>query len=135
MSDGDEGMWRGRSVARVFTSPDGMTVLVGRSAADNDVLSRRLARPYDFWFHAAGHSGAHVVVRNPDKVDRLSRETRDFAASLAAGHSSGHAGGRVSVHQALCGDVSKPRGLPAGKVVIKRYQVVEARPFKGASDD
>jgi len=35
-SDADAGVWRGRSVARRFVSPDGMTVLVGRTAADND---------------------------------------------------------------------------------------------------
>ncbi len=130
-ADLEEGLWRGRAVARVFVSPDGMTVLVGKSAKDNDVLSRRLARPFDFWFHAAGHSGAHVVVRNPLKLKRLSRATRDFAASLAAGYSGGHEGGRVAVHQALCCDVSKPKGLAAGKVVVKRFQVVEVRPTKG----
>lgn len=130
-ADLEQGVWRGRSVARVFVAPDGTTVLVGKSAKDNDVLSRRMARPYDFWFHAAGYSGAHVVVRNPEKLKRLSRETRDFAAALAAGYSGGHGGGRVAVHQALCGDVSKPRGLAAGKVVVKRFQVVEVRPSKG----
>ena len=38
-SDPDKGIWQGTSVARIFTSPDGMLVLVGRSAADNDLLT------------------------------------------------------------------------------------------------
>ena len=130
--DPDAGVWRGRSIAKVFQSPDGMTVLVGRSAADNDTLSLKLAAPNDFWFHAAGRSGAHVVVRNPTKQDRLSRETLAFAASLAAGHSSGREGGRVAVHYARCRDVAKPRGLAPGKVTLRRHRVIEVRPARWA---
>ena len=58
-------------MARVAESPDGMIVLVGRTARDNDVLSLKLAAPRDFWFHVAGESGSHVVVRNPDTLDAL----------------------------------------------------------------
>ena len=64
-----------------------MIVLVGRTARDNDTLSIQLAAPRDFWFHLAGDSGSHVVVRNPDHLDRLPRETKLFAASLAARYS------------------------------------------------
>ncbi|MCP4900295.1 MAG: hypothetical protein GY906_25280, partial [bacterium] len=41
-SDADTGVYRGESIARVFESPDGMIVLVGRTAADNDQLSLKL---------------------------------------------------------------------------------------------
>ena len=126
----EEGVWRGRSIARVFQSPDGMTVLVGKSAVDNDTLSLRLAKPDDFWFHAAGHSGAHVVVLNPARLDRLSRETMVFAAALAAGYSGGRRGGRVAVHSARCADVRKPPGFESGKVHLRRYRVVQAVPLR-----
>ena len=43
-SDPDKGVWQGRSSARVATSPDGLTVLVGRTARDNDLLSIFRAR-------------------------------------------------------------------------------------------
>ncbi len=61
----------------------------------------------------AGESGSHVVVRNPEGLDRLPKETERFAASLAAGYSKARNGGRVSVHMCTCADVSKPRGLAA----------------------
>src|SRR4029078_11990387 len=73
-TDAEQGLWRGRSGARRFESLGGVDVLVGRTAADNDVLSVRLASPRDFWFHVAGGSGSHVVVRNPDGLERLPRE-------------------------------------------------------------
>lgn len=132
-TDIEQGIWQGQSVARSFQSPDGMTVLVGRSARDNDVLSIKLGRPNDFWLHIAADSGSHVVVLNPDGLDRLPRSTQDFAAGLAAHFSKARAGGRVAVHLARCGDVGKPRGLPPGKVTLKRHRTVHASPLDPAT--
>ncbi len=119
---------RGRSVARRFVSPDGMTVLVGRSAGDNDLLTFKLGRPPDFWLHVAGQSGSHVVVLNPEGLERLPRATGRFAAGLAARHSKARRGGQVAVHVTTCGEVRKPRGLPAGKVTLKKYRSLKASP-------
>jgi len=127
-SDADAGSWRGRSVARRFLSPDGWVVLVGRTAEDNDVLTLRLAAPRDFWLHVGGESGSHVVVRNPQGVGRLPRDTLQFAAALAARYSKARRGGRVSVHVTTCAEVSKPRGLPPGKVTLRRFRTVRVNP-------
>jgi predicted ribosome quality control (RQC) complex YloA/Tae2 family protein len=127
-SDPDTGIWKGHSIARVAYSPDGMIVLVGRTARDNDRLSLKLAAPRDFWFHVAGESGSHVVVRNPDNLSALPRETKRFAAALAAGYSKARDGGKVAVHMARAGDVTKPRGLAPGKVHLRRFSTVQARP-------
>jgi predicted ribosome quality control (RQC) complex YloA/Tae2 family protein len=132
--DPETGSWRGRSVARRFVSPDGMTVLVGRTAADNDVLSVHLGAPRDFWLHVAGESGSHVVVRNPDGLERLPRETERFAAALAARYSKARRGGRVAVHLTTCSEVSKPRGLPPGQVSLGRYRTVQAAPWQGPEE-
>ena len=129
-TDPERGLWQGRSVARRFTSPDGMTVLVGRTAADNDVLSIRLASPRDFWFHVAAGSGSHVVVRNPEGLERLPRETARFAAALAAGHSKVRAGGQVAVHATTCREVRKPRGFAPGKVTLGRYETITVAPLR-----
>lgn len=127
-TDADLGIWGGRRIARRFESPDGMIVLVGKTAADNDVLSLELADPRDFWMHVAGSSGSHVVVRNPENIAALPRETLLFAAALAAGYSKARHGGRVSVHVARCADVSKPRGFEPGKVLLRRYTSVQVQP-------
>jgi len=108
-----------------------MTVLVGRSAEDNDILTFKLGRPRDFWLHVAGESGSHVVVRNPDGLPRLPRDTERFAAALAAGYSKAKGGGRVAVHVATCEDVSKPRGMPPGKVALARCKSLQVAPERG----
>jgi predicted ribosome quality control (RQC) complex YloA/Tae2 family protein len=72
------------------------------------------------------------VVRNPERVPKLPRETVLFAAGLAAGHSKAKNAGRVSVHMARCEDVSKPRGLAAGKVELRRWESVTVKPTRGS---
>lgn len=113
-------------VARRFSSPDGMEVLVGRTARDNDALTFQIASQRDFWLHVAGCPGSHVIVRNPDGLSSLPRETLRFAAALAARHSKAKGAGQVSVHVAQVKDVSKTRGAPPGQVSLKRYRSVRA---------
>ncbi|HEX4952817.1 MAG TPA: NFACT RNA binding domain-containing protein [Thermoanaerobaculia bacterium] len=104
---------------------DGFEVLVGKSAADNDRLTFRVARPRDFWMHVAGYSGSHVVVVNPEGLAELPREVLQRAAELAAWSSKAReAGGKVEVHVCRASDVSKPRGLPAGKVQLRRWDSI-----------
>ncbi len=126
--DPEQGLCRGRKVARRFVSPDGLTVLVGKTAADNDLLSLELTAPRDFWLHVAAESGSHVGVRNPEGLERLPRATLRFAAALAARYSKARAGGRVPVHVARGADVSKRRGAPPGEVTLARYETVHASP-------
>ena len=131
-TDADAGIWQGRSVARRFVSPDGFIVLVGRTASDNDILSVKLGAPQDFWMHLAGDSGSHVVVRNPDGLERLPRETLRFAAALAAGYSKARNARRATVHVARCEDVHKPRGVPAGQVQLRRFTSIQVVPQRAA---
>lgn len=109
-------------------------VLVGRTARDNDLLTLQLASPRDFWLHLAGDSGSHVVVLNPDGLTRLPRDTRDFAAGLAAYHSKARNAGRVAVHLTTCSQVSKPRGWAPGKVRLQRFTTVNVRPHQPTAD-
>jgi len=127
-SDPEQGIWEGRSVARRFVSPDGLTVLVGRSAANNDLLTFELGEPRDVWLHVAAESGSHVLIRNPDGLERLPRDTLRFAAALAARYSKAKHASRVTVHVATRADVSKPRGSPPGEVMLRRFGTVHASP-------
>jgi len=130
-SDPEQGIWQGRRIARRFVSPDGLTVLVGKSADDNDLLSLKLCEPWDFWFHLAGDSGSHVVVRNPERLEKLPKPTELFAAALAAGYSKARNAGRVAVHAARGADVSKRRGQPPGEVTLERWKSVMVAPSRG----
>ncbi len=133
-SDRDAGVWAGKSIARRFVSPDGFTVLVGRTAQDNDVLTLKLASPNDTWLHIASGPGSHVVIRNPDNLSTIPKETLHYAAALAAGYSSARKGGRTAVHIASKAEVSKPRGWAPGKVSLRCYRTIQVKPSRGDAD-
>ena len=50
----------------IYDLPDGFEVLAGKTDADNDMLSLKLAAPQDLWFHVRGLPGSHVILRHPD---------------------------------------------------------------------
>lgn len=106
-----------------------MEIWVGRSARDNDVLTFKLSSPRDFWLHVGGGSGSHVIVRNPDALERLPRDTLRYAAGLAARHSKAKNAGKVSVHVCTCRDVRKERGAPAGQVTLRRFRSLQVQPL------
>lgn len=107
---------------------DGFEVLVGKNDADNDALTFDVAEPDDVWMHVASHSGSHVVIRNPERLPALPRPVLERAAELAAWYSKGRDAGKVEVHVCRVADVSKPRGLPAGKVILARWSRVRVYP-------
>ena len=113
-----------------YTLPGGWQVLVGRSDADNDDLSFRVARPYDWWFHVYGMPGSHVILQGPPGADP-DRETLQLAAAIAAYHSKARDAGVVPVSGTRVRDVSKPRGAKTGTVQIRNERVFKVRPARG----
>ncbi len=103
-------------------------VLIGKGDADNDRLTFKVATGADFWLHVAGQPGSHVVIRNPDKVSEPPREVLERAAQLAAWHSKAREAGKVEVHWCRVADVSKPRGFPPGKVMLKTFKSLRVYP-------
>ncbi|MBI4500657.1 MAG: DUF814 domain-containing protein [Gemmatimonadetes bacterium] len=118
-----------RAAPRVFeyTLPGGWKVLAGRTDADNDRLSLKVARANDWWFHVRGMPGSHVILQVPDDAEP-DRETLERAAAVAAYHSKARAGGVVPVSCTQAQNVSKPRGSKPGTVEIRHERVLKVRP-------
>ena len=113
-----------------YTLPEGWYVLVGRTDADNDYLSFRLARPEDWWFHVRGMPGSHVILQGPPGAEP-DRQTLERAAAIAAYHSKARNAGVVPVSGTRARDVTKPRGAKAGTVQIRHERVFKVRPARG----
>jgi predicted ribosome quality control (RQC) complex YloA/Tae2 family protein len=106
----------------------GFEVLVGRGADDNDYLTFEVAEPRDTWLHVGGGTaGSHVVVRNPQGGE-VPREVLEIAAAAAAWYSKSRSAAKVDVHYCRAGDVSKPRGAPAGLVQLAKWKSVRVKP-------
>jgi predicted ribosome quality control (RQC) complex YloA/Tae2 family protein len=115
---------------------DGFEILVGRGDEENDLLTFEVAEPDDLWLHVAGGvPGSHVVVRNPERLAELPRAVVERAAALAAWYSKARNARRVEVHLCRVADVSKPRGMPPGKVQITRWQRLRVAPADVAPDE
>lgn len=87
----------------------------------NDLLSTdpQLRDNDEWWLHAAGFAGSHVVIKSRDKdLPTKYKQTVLDAAYLAAIHSKAAKGGKVKVSLTRCKNVSKPRAAPAGLVQL-----------------
>ena len=118
------------SRVRRFALPGGWTVLVGRTDADNDALSLKVAGPNDCWFHVRGQPGSHVVLHCPPGRDP-DRETLKRTAALAAWFSKARDAGVVGVSCTRARFVTKPRGARPGTVQIRKETVLKVRPGLG----
>ena len=110
-----------------YEIPGGWIVLAGRTSADNERLSLKVARPNDWWFHVRGMPGSHVLLQctgvgEPDKA------ALEAAAAIAAYHSKAREGGTVAVSGTRARHVTKARGEPVGTVNIRKETVFKVRP-------
>ena len=65
-----------------YISSDGYDIYVGKNNFQNDELSFKFASGNDWWFHAKGQPGSHVIVKS--KNEELPDRTFEEAGKLAA---------------------------------------------------
>ena len=109
-----------------YVSSDGFDIYVGKNNYQNDELTFQFANGNDWWFHAKGMPGSHVVLRcnNREVPDRSMEE----AASLAAYYSRGREQDKVEIDYTVRKNVKKPNGAKPGFVVYYTNYSMVARP-------
>ncbi|PYS33657.1 MAG: hypothetical protein DMF75_08755 [Acidobacteria bacterium] len=112
---------------RRYISSDGLEILVGRAAHDNDHLTFKVAKPNDLWLHASDYGGSHVVIRNPTRKD-IPHRTIIEAAQLAAHFSQARKDPKVDVHYTQRKFISKPKGAKPGLVRMSRFKNITVEP-------
>ncbi|MBI3449115.1 MAG: DUF814 domain-containing protein [Acidobacteria bacterium] len=120
---------------REFRTGDGRVILVGRTAAENDMLTFKIASPHDYWFHAAGRAGAHVILRNPGRSKQVPESALIQAAAIAAWFSKGARDGDIDVHYCQRKEVRKGKGMPAGMVTLRNHRTMRVLPALPAGMD
>ncbi|NWG28118.1 MAG: DUF814 domain-containing protein, partial [Ignavibacteriaceae bacterium] len=103
-------------------------VFVGKDSKSNDLLTTRFAKQNDYWFHARGSSGSHVVLRVENTKETISKNILKKAAALAAYHSKAKTAGIVPVAYTLKKYVVKKKGDPSGTVRLLREDVLLVKP-------
>src|SRR5262249_8404584 len=113
-----------------FKSKEGWDVLIGKSSEANDHLTLHMARPEDYWFHAHGCPGSHVVLRRGKGANEPSKATLEEGASWAAVHSKSRTAGKVPRIYTQKKTGRKPRGAKAGTVHVEREKMLMVRPVE-----
>ena len=113
---------------RIFTVEGGFQVLAGKSSENNDMLTTKYAKPDDLWFHCRGSSGSHVVLKVHSAHGEPSKAAIHQAASIAAYYSKMKNASSVPVAMTEKKYVRKPKGAPAGTVVLEREKVIFVEP-------
>ncbi|MEB2343603.1 MAG: NFACT RNA binding domain-containing protein [Deltaproteobacteria bacterium] len=115
-----------RQTPRVYTSADGLEIWVGRNDESNDLLSTRLARGNDLFFHLDASPGSHVVLRTEGRPDPPSASVLD-ACELAVHFSKARHAPSADVLVAPVKNVRKPRGAKPGLVFVTGGRHVRLR--------
>ncbi len=106
-----------------FETESGRELLVGRSAAANDVLVTRLARGADLWLHVKDRRGAHGLLRASGKDAPPGRDLAT-AACLVAWLSGVEREGTADVSWTEARNVRKSKGLAPGMVYVQKERVL-----------
>ena len=105
----------------------GFTILVGRSAENNDLLTQKYAHKDDLWLHAKDVAGSHVVIRHR-AGQTVPEPVVEHAAMLAGWYSKRQNDTLCPVTVTPKKFVRKPRGARPGQVVVERERVVLVKP-------
>lgn len=98
-----------------YISSDGYDMYVGKNNLQNEELTFSFANGNDWWFHAKGAPGSHVIVKSGG--DELPDRTFEEAGRLAAYYSKNRGADKVEIDYIQKKHVKKPNGAKPGFVV------------------
>lgn len=98
-----------------YISSDGYHIYVGKNNYQNEELTFKFAAGNDWWFHAKGAPGSHVIVKSGG--EELPDATFEEAARLAAWYSSHRGADKVEIDYVEKKHVKKVNGGKPGFVI------------------
>lgn len=109
-----------------YLSSDGFHIYVGKNNYQNEELTFKVATGNDWWFHAKGIPGSHVIVKTEGKElpDRVFEE----AGALAAYYSKGRGNEKVEIDYIQRKHVKKAAGGAPGFVIYHTNYSLMAAP-------
>ena len=109
-----------------YLSTDGFHIYVGKNNYQNEDLTFKMANGNDWWFHAKGMPGSHVIVKSEGK--ELSDVTFEEAGALAAYYSKGRDNDKVEVDYIQRKQIKKVSGAAPGFVIYHTNFSMMAEP-------
>ena len=100
-----------------YISSQGHEIMVGKNNLQNDLLTFKIGKKEDYWFHAKNIPGSHVIIRT--NGDELLDEEYVEAARLAAYYSKSKNSSSVEVDYTKKSNVKKPANAKPGFVIYE----------------
>ena len=98
-----------------YRSASGYDIFVGKNNYQNDELSFKVATGNDWWFHAKGMPGSHVIVKSNN--EELPDSVFEEAGRLAGFYSKGRENEKIEIDYLQKKNLKKPSGAAPGFVV------------------
>lgn len=98
-----------------YLSSDGYHIYVGKNNLQNEELTFHFASGNDWWFHAKGIPGSHVIVKT--NGEELPDRTFEEAGKLAAYYSKNRGSEKIEIDYIEKKHVKKPKGGKPGFIV------------------
>ena len=106
-----------------YISSDGFHMYVGKNNFQNEELTFKFATGNDWWFHAKGIPGSHVIVKSEGQ--ELPDRTFEEAGRLAAYYSKGRDAEKVEIDYIQKKQVKKtPGGKPGFLIYHTNYSLL-----------
>ena len=99
-----------------YISSDGYDIYVGKNNYQNEDLTFKVATGNDWWFHAKGIPGSHVILKSNNE-EELPDRVYEEAASLAAFYSKAKNADKVEVDYIQKKNIKKVAGAAPGFVI------------------
>ena len=109
-----------------YISSDGFHIYVGKNNYQNEELTFKVATGNDWWFHAKGIPGSHVIVKSEGQ--ELPDRTFEEAGALAAYYSKGRDNEKVEIDYIQKKHVKKVTGAAPGFVIYHTNYSLMAAP-------
>lgn len=110
-----------------YISTDGYDIYVGKNNYQNEELTFKVATGNDWWFHAKGIPGSHVILKSNNEGD-LPDRVYEEAAALAAFYSKAKDSEKVEVDYIQKKNIKKVAGAAPGFVIYHSNWSMVATP-------
>ena len=110
-----------------YISSDGYDIYVGKNNYQNEELTFKVATGNDWWFHAKGIPGSHVILKSNNE-DELPDRAYEEAAALAAFYSKAKDADKVEVDYIQKKNIKKVAGAAPGFVIYHSNWSMVATP-------
>lgn len=106
---------------------DSWEIYWGKNNKQNDLLTMKMAKPQDLWFHTKDIPGSHVIIKNPHN-QTVPENILEWGAMLAAYHSKAHLSTNVPVDYTYKKHVWKIKGAKPGMVHYENQRTIYVTP-------